>query len=274
MKLASVVALAGLLVFAGSARAQLSGSVRLSADTTDAPVESIATNGARTLVAGRDLSRVQHATRGGAIVSAVSGQPLALVQDVEDVHRVIPAPDGGWYVAAQDKVMRLRADGSVDAAFGVVLGDGESPGDARSLALSPDGVDALARRVLRHRQRHDAAGARRGRLLDGCAAALAGRLGVRAVRARRARQCRLRGRHGVGWQPRAHVRRAGRDDRRAAGLRPRALHELGRAGARRAHALRRHRGRRPAQRAGRGRHRDADRALARRRPAASRSGSP
>jgi hypothetical protein len=83
-----VVALAGLLVFAGSARAQLSSTVRLGADSVDEPVTSVATNGARTLVAGEDLAHVRRDARGGA----------------------------------------------------VRLGDGESGGDARALALSPDGA--------------------------------------------------------------------------------------------------------------------------------------
>src|SRR3954447_18328372 len=148
VKFASVVALAGLLVFASSAHAQLSNTVRLSADIVDAPVGSIATNGARTLVAGEDLGRTLRDARGGAIVSALSGQPLTLVGGARDMRVVIPAPDGGWYVAAQDKVVRLRADGSADPAFKVVLGDGEDPGDARSLALSPDGATLWVGGVL------------------------------------------------------------------------------------------------------------------------------
>ncbi len=133
-----MVALVGLLVFASSARAQL-GPVRLGADAVDAPVTSIATNGARTLVAGEDLERVARSARGGAIVSALSGRPLALIGEVEDLQDVIPAPDGGWYAVAQDTVVRLRSDGSVDPAFVVKLLDERYPGDARSLALSPDG---------------------------------------------------------------------------------------------------------------------------------------
>ncbi len=102
----------------------------------DAPALTIATNGSRTFVGGRDPRAFGTGTHGTAVVSAFGGALRQIPADtgVGAVVAAVADRNGGWYVAGPRHVRRLTAGGDLDPAFTV-----EVAGDICALALSADG---------------------------------------------------------------------------------------------------------------------------------------
>jgi hypothetical protein len=127
------VGLAALLALAAPARADIAPVPDMLAVTPNWPAVAIATNGSRTFVGGGTITQFGTRTHGTAVVSADSGALRQVPADagIGEIETAIAAPDGGWYVASTRQVRRLRADGSVDAAFAVDTDDAF----IRSLAL-------------------------------------------------------------------------------------------------------------------------------------------